>query len=428
MATCTIIQRNLFNLMQDFCTETIYKEQNDKNAFADEVLKEIIEITNRNDLLKPRKKRFNLNAKDKRARVIHLLLFVMDNLPCSFMGREGIAKTLRKNITVSMDTIDKAIKIMKESGLFFWLYMRNPDKKTNGCKTIVFFYQDHPLFNKAKTFLINQDYTLASVFCSENRDQMVQAMLPQPEVQPKVEPKVENQDELTLPRDLGIKNEPKKSFFNQNPLLQQDKESKYNKAQILAKIFNLSTDVFDETLDAQVNEQMRCIVKYVSYKIANLIAQGVDVKNLGAYAQKILVNEIHRTNKIAEEEEKKQFEALAMPVGTNVIPFFNWLETDKISIDNNVFQSEKEAVPEGIIQALKTFYNTYSRDYIIFIQLVRDEIKTLGLEEPHSVVAGLSAIKSRDTNTYMELIDELHKYTKKHKLFQSYMDNLEGAV
>jgi hypothetical protein len=79
--------------------------------------------------------------------VMDEIIYKLTDRGFSFNGRE----TLAKKCQVSLSTVDKAIRLLKDSDLFFVAYREN--SKSNSVKTPIFFYKNHQLFSEHAAIL-----------------------------------------------------------------------------------------------------------------------------------------------------------------------------------------------------------------------------------------------------------------------------------
>lgn len=79
--------------------------------------------------------------------VMDEIIYKLTDRGFSFNGRE----TLAEKCQVSLSTVDKAIRFLKDSGLFFVAYREN--SKSNSVKTPIFFYKNHQLFSEYAAIL-----------------------------------------------------------------------------------------------------------------------------------------------------------------------------------------------------------------------------------------------------------------------------------
>lgn len=139
-----VIKEKMKKKMLSF-KQAITKEK-DKREFKDRILESIMnevnEYTWANKVVKIRWDR----AK-KLVRVLDEMLFKAADRGFSFNGRETLAELCECDVT----TVDKAIKVLKESGQAVFCYGINP--KTNGFKTPILFLKEHEYFAYWRTYL-----------------------------------------------------------------------------------------------------------------------------------------------------------------------------------------------------------------------------------------------------------------------------------
>ena len=181
----------------------------------------------------------------------------------SFNGRE----TLAKKVGVSLPTVDRAIKLLKESGRVFVGYRENP--QSNGAKTPVIIFKDHENFQRIASILNLSD-----------------------EVNDKVE-KEENVRETSL---LGAKKVPT------NLYLKQEKHNIY------------------------MNSSLEKISDYLYLKISDAMKKsGRGITYLSSYIDKVLKIEEDNAYLEAKKSYHKRLDQQRQQVKAVEVPSFNWL-------------------------------------------------------------------------------------------------------
>ena len=161
------LHRDILNQMdQKFRSDVI---QIKRREFRSKVMENIVNITDSNDLLKEPKQRSNLSRSPKKRRVVEEFVYRLSDKGYCYTGR----KTISKKVSCHVDTVDEGIRILKETGLFFWTYLQNPD--SNSCKTIVFFYKEHHLFGQVKSFILSKDRFLEDAFSEDTLTKRIDA-------------------------------------------------------------------------------------------------------------------------------------------------------------------------------------------------------------------------------------------------------------
>lgn len=97
----------------------------------------------------------------KVAAVIDEIAYKASDRGFSFNGRE----TLANKVGVSLPTVDRAIKLLKESGRVFVGYRENPN--SNGAKTPVIIFKDHANYKRIAAILKINDNVNDKVGISE---------------------------------------------------------------------------------------------------------------------------------------------------------------------------------------------------------------------------------------------------------------------
>ncbi|WP_428909065.1 hypothetical protein [Niallia sp. Krafla_26] len=122
-----VISSKLFSQMQSYKTfESSQKERRQmKYNFIDRI-KDNVSI--------------RWNRAKKLLSVIDEIIYKATDRGYSFNGRETLAELCK----VGLSTIDKAIRVLKESGEVIVVYRENPN--SNGCKTPVIILKNHPHF------------------------------------------------------------------------------------------------------------------------------------------------------------------------------------------------------------------------------------------------------------------------------------------
>lgn len=122
-----VVSSNQFNQMQSFKTLKCNQKERQqlKHSFIDKI-KENVSL--------------RWNRAKKLVQVIDEIIYKATDRGYSFNGRE----TLAKKCNVGLSTVDKAIKVIKESGIAVVAYRENPS--SNGYKTPIIILKNHPHF------------------------------------------------------------------------------------------------------------------------------------------------------------------------------------------------------------------------------------------------------------------------------------------
>ena len=149
--TVLVVSNNVFNKMQSFKTlaSNQKERQQMKYTFLDRI-KENVPL--------------RWNRASKLIKVIDEIIYKATDRGYSFNGRE----TLAKKCVVSLRTVDKAIKILKESDEVIVAYRHNPS--SNGYKTPIIFLKKHEYFMYWKELLHLEDDVSCEVDNSKKVD------------------------------------------------------------------------------------------------------------------------------------------------------------------------------------------------------------------------------------------------------------------
>jgi len=210
--------------------------------------------------------------------VIDEIVYKLTDRGFSFNGR----KQLAEKCEVGLSTVDKAIYLLKATGLFLFTYRMNPN--SNSAKTPVIFYIKHSNY---KTY-----EKLIPTLADERIDQEISRL-------EKVVKQSEEQKEEKRGNAWESKNKGGGIFSTNIFTKNHDKQNKL--LSLIQKVSNLSTN-------QNVSSQMKKIVEYLTLKIQKAIDSGVNVEFLGAYCEKMLSNELKtaiRTDKKQREKERQ---------------------------------------------------------------------------------------------------------------------------
>lgn len=253
-----VVTSNQFKQMQSYKTLSINQKERQKLkwGFIDRIKSKI---------------NIRWNRAKKVSAVIDEIIYKATDRGYSFNGRE----TLADKCNASLSTVDKAMKLLKQSGEVFVVYRQNP--ASNGYKTPIIILKQHEHFTYWNELL-----------GLENN----------------VEQKVEHAEKSMTPMDEGAK---KVSTY----LLPSLKQENNN---------NMSSNK---------------IVRYVSNRINDVIKQGTTVKYLSSYVDRIVRSleqqAIFEANKreqakIRQRKAKAEEFAIKMNKFSNQPVKYNWLE------------------------------------------------------------------------------------------------------
>jgi hypothetical protein len=198
--------------------------------------------------------------------VIDEIIYKATDRGYSFNGRE----TLAEKCNVSLSTVDKAIKLLKQSGEAFVAYRTNPS--SNGIKTPIIILKEHENFTHWQELL-----------GLENN----------------VENKVENVANPVIPMDEGTKKVPTYSLPSK-----QESTIYISDNQIMKAVFN---------------------------RVNDAVKDGTTIKYLSSYVDRIfrslekqaLYAENRRQVAMRKKRENEAHEFFNKP---KEVPFYNWLE------------------------------------------------------------------------------------------------------
>lgn len=198
----------------------------------------------------------------KVAAVIDEIAYKASDRGFSFNGRE----TLAEKVGVSLPTVDRAIKLLKESGKVFVGYRENPN--SNGAKTPVIIFKDHANFKRIASILNLVD---------------------------EVDDKVEKEGKLRETSVTGEKKVPTNTY------LKQEKHNIYPS--------------FDK------------IVDYVALKISDAAKKnGRGIAYLSSFIDKTIKNEEANAYFKAQQAYKKRLNAQRQKAKEMIAPNLSWLE------------------------------------------------------------------------------------------------------
>lgn len=149
------------------------QKKSKKDLIMSEILNVVVQITEQNNLSKPKKKRHNLKYSPKKISVLKEIIYKLTDRSYVVVSRDKMAS----DTNVSLDTVDIALRILKETKLFYWMYFKNSHKSTNGYKKIVMFYEEHELFPFVKEHIVSYDLFLKDAFCKDIRNEIIEKML-----------------------------------------------------------------------------------------------------------------------------------------------------------------------------------------------------------------------------------------------------------
>jgi hypothetical protein len=260
--TVLVVENNLFKQMQSYKTLKCNQRERQqmKQTFIDRI-KEKVSL--------------RWNRANKLLQVIDEIIYKATDRGYSFNGRE----TLAAKCNASLSTVDKAIKIIKESGEAIVAYRHNPS--SNGYKTPIIILKGHEHFKHWKDLLHLEDNVEQKVGISEDTET----------------PTLESMKKI--------------STYNH-----QSKQERY---------INISNPTYAK------------IVRYVTNRVKDTIKQGTRIKYLSSYIDRI-VHSLEKQAIYAENERQikarkqreKESSLLAEELGLRKqreIPFYNWLES-----------------------------------------------------------------------------------------------------
>jgi hypothetical protein len=140
-----VVLNKAFSILMDFSkgAKGTIKEKKDRQKLKDQLLEQV-KATEPN-------KRWNRSK---------MLLAVIDEIIYKATDRgfsfNGIESALMKKFDCSRSTVNRAIKILKDSGLFVVAYRENPN--SNGIKTPVIILKSHPNYQYIMEILQIEDY------------------------------------------------------------------------------------------------------------------------------------------------------------------------------------------------------------------------------------------------------------------------------
>ncbi|WP_454216397.1 hypothetical protein, partial [Peribacillus sp. JNUCC 23] len=200
--------------------------------------------------------------------VIDEIIYKATDRGYSFNGRE----TLAEKCKVSLSTVDKAIKLLKQSGEVFVAYRTNPS--SNGLKTPIIILKEHEHFTYWQELLGLKN---------------------------NVEHKVENGTESVVSSDESFKIDATYSI----PSLKQDSN-------------NISNNK---------------IVQYVVNRVNDAMKDGSTIKFVSSYVDRVFRSleqqallEAHRHDNAIRKKREKESLTYLTPKPKEV-PFYNWLES-----------------------------------------------------------------------------------------------------
>lgn len=254
-----VVANNLFKQMQSYKTlECNQKERQQlKHIFIDKI-KEKVSL--------------RWDRASKLLQVIDEIIYKATDRGYSFNGRE----TLAEKCKVSLRTVDKAIKILKDSNEVVVAYRHNPS--SNGYKTPIIILKGHEYFRYWKSLLNIEDNVECKVDDAINLDK----------------PKLEDA---------------KSSLYLSNIKKQE------------SNIINLSNNK---------------IIQYVVNRVQDSVKQGTKITFLSSYIDKLvrslekqaLYAENTRLNNLKKQQEQKLSqlaEELGIKQTQKPVPFYDWL-------------------------------------------------------------------------------------------------------
>jgi transcriptional regulator len=248
-----VISINQFKQMQSYETLTINQKERQKKKwiFIDRIKSKV---------------NIRWERSKKVLSVIDEIIYKATDRGYSFNGRE----TLAEKCNVSLSTVDKAIKLLKQSGEAFVAYRTNPS--SNGIKTPIIILKKHENFTHWQELL-----------GLENN----------------VEHKVENVAKPVIPMDEGTKKVSTYSLPSK-----QEINNNINNSKIFQYVFNRVNDAVKE------GSTIKYISSYVDKVFRSLEQQALHAEN----------------NRLIAMRKKRENEAHEFFNKPKEVPFYNWLE------------------------------------------------------------------------------------------------------
>jgi hypothetical protein len=233
--TFLVVPNNLFSRMQAYkrLEHSVTERRNLKDEFLNGIKSALTTI--------------RWNRATKLLKVIDTIIYFATDRGYSFFGRE----TLAKKCNVSTRTVDKAIRLLKESGEVIVAYRENPN--SNGYKTPIILLKRHEHF-KYWCELLN--------------------------IECEVECEVENHENLREPSDESAKkistiDLPKINYINNNITSLDDLDSTYTPSFINKEFVKTAGLFFNAKRIYQL--WLKVLIAYRRYKLERPLDEVIDV-------------------------------------------------------------------------------------------------------------------------------------------------------
>ena len=249
-----VVENKMFSVLMDLETATDYVKERKKIKHS--LLDRLVDVLGR-----------SFRRAKKVAAVIDEITYKATDRGFSFNGRE----TLADKVGVSLSTVDRAIKLLKESGRVVVAYRENPH--SNGIKTPVIIFKDHANFKRIASLLKLND---------------------------KVADKVKNLENTHGTSD---------TLEEKVPTIRYQKQ--------------------ESNIYINNSPQMDKIVEYFSLKISDAIKRGgKDIISLSSYVDKVIHNEEKKAYLQAKQAYQRRMKAQREKLATINAPGFDWLEKE----------------------------------------------------------------------------------------------------
>lgn len=269
-----IIYKEEFKQLQEIeqIADTVYKRRTIKVNIIDRV-KEAVKV--------------RWERMKKVEQVVDEIIYRLSDRGFSFTGREKLAEICK----CSLSTVDKAIRILKNSGLFVVCYRYS--KRSNACKTPVIISTIHRNYKRIEEILNLADERLSQEKALLERK----------------ENKEENKEEKSeTPWYDWLGTGEKVSTFSFTK--KQDNNKTIYDTDLIQKVSKLSTD---------------SIVRYIMLKIADYARNGGDIKHLSSFTEWKFAHAVKMSGIVKSfERPKKAPKRSEEP--RRPLPFYNWLE------------------------------------------------------------------------------------------------------
>lgn len=247
-----VVENKVFNVLMDLETVTDYVKERKKIKHS--LLDRLVDVLGR-----------SFRRAKKVAAVIDEITYKATDRGFSFNGRE----TLANKVGVSLSTVDRAIKLLKESGRVVVAYRENPN--SNGIKTPVIIFKDHANYKRISSLLKLTD---------------------------KVDDKVEKKENTY--------------------------ETSYSEAK---KVSTIRYQKQENYIYIYNSPKLEDIVEYVSLKISDAMKKsGKGITYLSSYVDKVIHNEEKKAYLQAKKSYQRRLKARREQISTIDAPGLDWLE------------------------------------------------------------------------------------------------------